>query len=252
MKIYKELLEIAKKDLDSSKLLYENEFYPQAMFNYHQSLEKITKSFSLANNIITENDLKEYNHKPFTIFRNLYKNLFGFFKEQIKTEGVLENNDLSNNDISKFDLFVDEANDNLDAAQSNQRKYLNIAEEELVESLDLIKKLENNFMGKNNDYNSEDDKQKIDQLMLVYIYLGKLSMLISSSHATYSRYVFPDEGQTPSKIYNKKHSIIKNYNDIHNILKKCVSSYEELIEDGYLPYDISEDLPFFNAKIKDD
>ncbi|ADO77214.1 HEPN domain-containing protein [Halanaerobium praevalens] len=58
MEVYKELLKIGIKDLEASKLLFENQCYPQAAFNYHQSLEKTIKSFSLSIKIITEKDLK--------------------------------------------------------------------------------------------------------------------------------------------------------------------------------------------------
>jgi uncharacterized protein (UPF0332 family) len=41
-----ELLEIAEKDIDASKILYENKFYPQAIFYFAQSVEKANKSMA--------------------------------------------------------------------------------------------------------------------------------------------------------------------------------------------------------------
>ena len=48
--MYKELpynfLEIAKSDLSASKCLFNNDFYPQSLFFFQQSVEKAVKSYS--------------------------------------------------------------------------------------------------------------------------------------------------------------------------------------------------------------
>ncbi|ADO77213.1 hypothetical protein [Halanaerobium praevalens] len=119
--------------------------------------------------------------------------------------------------------------------------------------INLINKINNNLVEKIKNANSaisEEAKKEIGEFMLIWFYLGSLSIVISSSHAIYSRYVFPDEGKSPLKIYNEKHSIIKNYNDIYDLLKNCISIYENLIDKGKLPYkDDFNNAPFFNSKI---
>lgn len=254
MHVYKELLKIAKRDLEASKTLYKYGSYPQAIFNYHQSLEKTIKSFSLAINIITEKDLQPYNHKPFNIFKKLFENQFQFFRLQLGNTKVIENGNFDKDNIPKFELFLDFADDSLDSAQKSQRKYLTIPEDELVESLELLNKVENELIEnlKNVDVDiSEREKQEFGDFMFIWFYLGSLSIIVSSAHAKYTRYVFPAEKQTPLKIYTKNHSLIKHYKKIHSLLDNCISNYEKLIDNGYLPFDDDYENPlFFSARKK--
>ncbi|WP_321431116.1 HEPN domain-containing protein [uncultured Methanolobus sp.] len=46
MGLAEELLEIAEKDLEASRILYENKLYPQAIFYFAQSVEKANKSMA--------------------------------------------------------------------------------------------------------------------------------------------------------------------------------------------------------------
>ncbi len=62
------LLEIAKKDLEASRLLYENELYPQALFYLEQAIEKVFKGLSVALEIITLDEAKKISHTPFQWF----------------------------------------------------------------------------------------------------------------------------------------------------------------------------------------
>lgn len=42
-----ERLNIAKSDLEASRVLYENQLYPQAIFYFQQNVEKANKSLAL-------------------------------------------------------------------------------------------------------------------------------------------------------------------------------------------------------------
>ncbi len=64
MKLSKTLLEIAKKDLEAAKCLYEKELYPQAIFYLQQSVEKAAKSFAIMTNMIKEDEVKAVWHYP--------------------------------------------------------------------------------------------------------------------------------------------------------------------------------------------
>lgn len=83
------LLEIADKDLEAAKCLYDKELYPQSIFYLQQSVEKAAKSFGLVMGIISENELKGregVGHHPYKI----YKKLFSMQKKSLKkiNEGI--------------------------------------------------------------------------------------------------------------------------------------------------------------------
>lgn len=71
MKLSKTLLEIAKKDLEAAKCLYEKELYPQAIFYLQQSVEKAAKSFAIMTNMIKEDEVKAVWHNPLRIHEKL-------------------------------------------------------------------------------------------------------------------------------------------------------------------------------------
>jgi len=74
MKIAKNLLEIAKKDLKASKCLYDNGLYPQAVFYLQQSVEKATKTFGILSDFIDENELKDFvGHNPLKIHKKVFE-----------------------------------------------------------------------------------------------------------------------------------------------------------------------------------
>ncbi|MCD6371860.1 MAG: HEPN domain-containing protein, partial [Candidatus Aenigmarchaeota archaeon] len=75
MRIEKELLEIAKKDLESAKILYKNNLYPQAVFFFQQSVEKANKALGLMLKLVKEDELKNYiRHKPIKIYGRIFRN----------------------------------------------------------------------------------------------------------------------------------------------------------------------------------
>jgi len=70
MELIKEFLKIANKDLKSSKILYENLLYPQAMFYFSQSVEKANKALALTTGNYTEEDMLKIRHDSTTIYTN--------------------------------------------------------------------------------------------------------------------------------------------------------------------------------------
>ncbi len=78
------LLEIAKKDLEASKLLFSNGLYPHAVFYLQQAIEKAVKSFGIWYKIINEDEAKKYiGHKAWKLY---YK----IFDEVLKMIPILE------------------------------------------------------------------------------------------------------------------------------------------------------------------
>ena len=71
MKPSKIYFEIAKKDLEAAKCLYEKGLYPQTVFYLQQSVEKAAKSFALMMNKISESQAKEFKHNTLKIHEKL-------------------------------------------------------------------------------------------------------------------------------------------------------------------------------------
>ncbi len=71
-----EFLDIAKIDLEASKVLYEKELYPQAVFYLQQSVEKATKAFILiTGKKVTEKEfVRDIGHEAINIFEIYIRN----------------------------------------------------------------------------------------------------------------------------------------------------------------------------------
>ena len=69
-----DLLELAKEDLEVSQLLYNEKKYSNALYHYHQSLEKAVKHVGLSIGGISESQLKnDIKHDPIKVFKILFK-----------------------------------------------------------------------------------------------------------------------------------------------------------------------------------
>ena len=80
------LFEIARKDLEAAKCLFERGLYPQAVFYLQQSVEKANKSFAILIGIIKEDekDLKDVGHDSMEVYKRLIK------KQKEKSEKINE------------------------------------------------------------------------------------------------------------------------------------------------------------------
>jgi hypothetical protein len=71
---YTVLLDISIEDLNASKLLLENNLYPQSIFYFQQSTEKAIKYLGLSSNLIRKQDLlSDIGHKNLKIFKKASK-----------------------------------------------------------------------------------------------------------------------------------------------------------------------------------
>jgi len=120
------LLEMADKDLEAAKCLYDKELYPQSIFYLQQSVEKATKSFGLVIGIVDENELmNNIGHNPLKIHKRLIyihtKSLEKInegiekapkFKEfpLIKTTNLNKTSQETNESLNFFDDLVREKN----------------------------------------------------------------------------------------------------------------------------------------------
>lgn len=67
-----EMLLIAKADLDTARILYKKKEYTNALYHYHQCVEKVVKFIGLSTGKISEEQLsKEIRHDPIKVFKSL-------------------------------------------------------------------------------------------------------------------------------------------------------------------------------------
>jgi HEPN domain-containing protein len=71
MNLAEEYLKIAKKDLEATKILYENKLYAQALFYFEQSVEKANKGFALTSNKYSEKYMIKVNHDVTKIYKDI-------------------------------------------------------------------------------------------------------------------------------------------------------------------------------------
>jgi hypothetical protein len=68
------LLKLAKEDFEIAQLLYNEKKYSNALYHYHQSVEKTVKYIGLSTGMISEVQLiKNISHNPINAFRILFK-----------------------------------------------------------------------------------------------------------------------------------------------------------------------------------
>ena len=71
MNLAEEYLKIATKDLEATKILYQNKLYAQALFYFEQSVEKANKGFALTSNKYSEKYMIKVNHDVTKIYKDI-------------------------------------------------------------------------------------------------------------------------------------------------------------------------------------
>ena len=72
---YHSWIEISEEDLQASKLLFNNQLYPQSIFYFQQAVEKLIKYFGLKNDIIQEKETLKVSHISSKIFKKAIKQI---------------------------------------------------------------------------------------------------------------------------------------------------------------------------------
>lgn len=103
MNLAEEYLKIAKKDLEATKILYENKLYAQALFYFEQSVEKANKGFALTSNKYSEKYMIKVNHDVTKIYKDI------IIEQKRRYENLSRNlnqiSELNNTDFTKnFDI----------------------------------------------------------------------------------------------------------------------------------------------------
>lgn len=68
-------LKLAKEDLETAQLLYKCKKYSNALYHYHQSVEKASKFIGLSSGGISEKQLTSISHEPIRVFKFLFNHI---------------------------------------------------------------------------------------------------------------------------------------------------------------------------------
>jgi len=160
-------LKNARADLKCAKVLYESEYYPNAIYHLQQSLEKSWKSFGFYYGIITEgmarsNDI--IGHKGSKVcIRTIvsFKKVVGYTQREIKSLKNLRETDTSdqtavvlNDDLlTQFDHGIDELIKGLNNFTANEDKIRGMPYDEMKKIIDPLAQL---------DQSLDETVQKLD------------------------------------------------------------------------------------------
>jgi len=128
MNLAEEYLKIAKKDLEATKILYENKLYAQALFYFEQSVEKANKGFALTSNKYSEEYMKKVNHDVTKIYNDIIieqKRRYENLSRNLNQISELKNTEFAKNfDIESIKKECEESLRNLAEIQT-ERNNLN-------------------------------------------------------------------------------------------------------------------------------
>lgn len=140
-----ELLEIAEKDLEASDLLWKKGLYPQSVFYFQQSVEKLNKAFGLKSNKVTVDMLQnEIGHKPLNIHVSILKEQkksFENYKKFVEEKILNETDFLKKKDVNKHLKEINNFISETKALKNDPIKYANLQKEDLQQNLDFLKEL---------------------------------------------------------------------------------------------------------------
>lgn len=242
---YYTLLEISKEDLNASKLLFENEMYPQSLFYFQQSAEKLVKYIGLKEEVIEKSDLqKKVSHKSTLIFRRAiikYQNQFPShidFDIDKELQGI--NNFINNNPTPEVvRVVLDQIKD---AIENKPSLPFDIDSLEKIEdfckileqinpgdpNIETLRKIKNNdlFMPIM-DQMIKEFKSKLpdytQSIMILFIVNSLSEKLVSSV-----RYPDLDDMINPRLKYNLKNPMIEALPIFHNALLFCSEMIEKI------------------------
>ncbi|MBW3523322.1 HEPN domain-containing protein [Chryseobacterium sp. NKUCC03_KSP] len=143
-----DLLQIARNDINTAELLFNNKIYSNAIYFYHQAVEKAVKYLGLRIGVIDTDDLRrKISHNPIKVFKILdeKENIFGGqgidnFASIIKqlTDEQLVNNTLSEIEKSTRNLY------DLDSNISSFQNFKNYIVDKNFEEKESLLSIEEN------------------------------------------------------------------------------------------------------------
>lgn len=244
-KDYRILLDISKEDLDASRVLYENRLYPQSLFYFQQSVEKLIKFLGLKEEIINPTDLQnKISHKTSQIFRSAIlkhqklnpisvnfdvdkefqtlKDVVNKTPENQLLDSIFDNiyNTLNNKPDLPFDINQIESFSDLYEAL----KLLNPDEP----NLEQIKYFDDDRLFKSyGEKILREFKLDFDEYIRGVMVLFLINII---SEKLVSSVRYPDIGKmnNPSNKYNDKHPLILKLTTLHKALDYCIESIENI------------------------
>lgn len=207
------LLELAEKDLEASRTLYEKNLYPQAVFYLEQSIEKGIKSLGLHDGTLSKENLAgEIGHRPLKYFSK-------WFEHWKEVGRVIENSNIRNifpelRDIRVIEGLPDQTDkiEEINEKLEGFSKKRDISEKELMNSFTNIlvsqKRIERS---KENFDVDEEWKYELSKWESIFSMFEKL---------------FPNSSEgIREKVFQKME---KNKSDFKESLEKTVFYYYEL------------------------
>ena len=255
-------LDIAKEDLNASRILLNNQCYSQALFYTEQSVEKICKYIIIKDDIIDESKLKkEVRHNSTKIFDILIKyilekrtseqcfndtNIESFYEniKESKEYFVKLRNDSKLKEIGEEKLdeydrelyFYSKLNKNLNTEYDFM---INQPAEGFLELLKKMNLLDNETLTEaesrlNNPAEKDSylnlinniikDLPKYQNLLMAVITLAT----IFSNHWESTRYPSQIEKLKPSDLYNQEKPLIKRLGNFHRHIENTINELETL------------------------
>lgn len=237
-RLAKAFLEIARTDLNASRILYEKKSYSQSMYFLQQTAEKAAKAYGLYLGLFGPDELRDISHRSPIAFIKMLENVMPMV-----------------NIVKAIKPEINTDTDDLEDATKNKDKCASIAkmsDREIESIIILSKKLEDalgsqqvkdkiiELMGSpemQELYETEPGtKEKVvflkdifsnESIVLAFLELY-LVCCITFPHAEFSRY--PDyEGMAP-KDYNDELGIIRKFEDLTTILDKVITNTEIFIK----------------------
>ncbi len=249
------LLGIAKKDLETSELLFSKGLYPQAVFYLQQAIEKTVKSLGIWNKIINKNEAKkDIGHNVWRLYRKIFVEalkMIPLFKGYLNRFPELRDIRL----IKELELNLPELKSKDYEMQINEdiERASNLSYRELQNIIDGLKKIRDptifsNFKEMYNEVldeilarnpNAIDVKAVKEKLEVIkpedlhkFIFCW-LSLywpsLILSHHAVKSRY--PENNFNPLKEYTSMMPLIQTFESFIEIIKEVLEWSEDLLKD---------------------
>jgi|WetSurMetagenome_2_1015567.scaffolds.fasta_scaffold13357_1 hypothetical protein len=233
------LLKISKSDMESSLDLYKCSKYPQALFFFQQSVEKVTKYIGLQFHCIEESDLqRKIRHDPVKVFRILFDKFISDpnkiinigpysltnIKQIVKNSCEAECINVAKNQIEEIlnePKRIDENKKPFDAVCDYLSNFINIKDL----GLDNIK------IESIPESRIENEIKKITYGTQILKFLLIISLVISKYRIDDFRY--PSEKiDDPSDYFNSVNPLVKNLPYFISIMKEIVLKFSGEIEWG--------------------
>ncbi|TQD28277.1 HEPN domain-containing protein [Methanolobus vulcani] len=146
-------LDIAKQDLKSSQLLFENKCYPQSIFLFQQSVEKAVKSMSIFTGTTNlKKAADKIGHKGVTFYRmlnlNWMENLKSMRKNKQKTEAFAQMLDVDSTGMDIIEVENDAKDLDIWTLTyiKNTQDHVELSDNELTDILAHISEIEEEYI----------------------------------------------------------------------------------------------------------